>query len=223
MDQPELLDMGDGSLEDVHKSLRDLERINRYLGGVAAITAHLYPRLQREHGTINLVDIGTGSAETPRVITRWAARRGMSLHLYALDFSARHLDLAPQSAHVHLIQGDALNLPFAPDSVDYYLSSLFIHHLPPDNVIALLRDTYARARRGIIMSDLVRGTLPLLGFKLIQPVFARSYITRYDGEVSVKRAYTPSELRDMAHQAGISNARVHLHPLFRMTLVADKC
>ena len=72
------------------------------------------------------------------------------------------------------------------------------------------------------MTDLVRGVLPLVGFKLVQPIFARSAITRYDADVSVRRGYTPAELRDLARQAGLPHARVHLHPLFRMTLVVDK-
>lgn len=223
VDQPELLDLGDGTVQDARQSLRDLEHINRYLGGVAALTAHLYPRLRRERTPITLVDIGTGSAETPRVICAWAAARGLDVRAYALDFSARNLDFAHRSERVRLIQGDGLNLPFAADRVDYFVSSLFMHHLPPDNVIAFLRDTYRLARRGIVMSDLVRGRLALIGFKLAQPIFARSYITRYDGEVSVRRAYTPLEMLDMAREAGLPHARVHLHPLFRMTLVADKC
>jgi len=222
LDQPELLDMGAGTLAEAHASLRDLERINRYLGGVAALTTHLYPRLRRLRSSqtvIRLVDLGSGSAALPRLIS---ARAGCEC--YALDFSARNLAFAGHqpSRGVHLVQGDALHLPFAPNCIDYFLSSLFIHHFSPDQVIALLRQSYALARHGLIMTDLVRGVLPLIGFKLVQPIFARSAITRYDAEVSVRRGYTPAELRDLAQQAGLRHARIHLHPLFRMTLVADK-
>lgn len=222
LDQPELLDLGAGTLAEAHASLRDLERINRYLGGVSALTAHLYPRLRRLQSTqapIRLVDLGTGSAALPRLI---CARGGCEC--YAVDFSTRNLDFARQQPAdgVYLLQADALHLPFAPGHVDYFLSSLFLHHFSPEQVITLLRDCYARARHGLIMTDLVRGVLPLVGFKLVQPIFARSAITRYDADVSVHRGYTPAELRDLARQAGLPHARVHLHPLFRMTLVVDK-
>ena len=65
------------------------------------------------------------------------------------------------------------------------------------------------------------GWLPLAGFKLIRPAF-RSYITHYDGEASVRRAYTPREFRALARAAGLPTARVVEHVPFRMTLVADK-
>lgn len=223
VDMPELLDLGGEAPAEVRRSLRDLERINRWLGGNVAITAHLYPRLRRAADTVTVVDVATGSAHLPRAINAWARQQRRAVRLFALDFSARHLEFAPETPGTQRVQADALNLPFAPLSVDYYVSSLFLHHLPPDAVIAFLRDTYARARCGIIMSDLIRGWLPLIGFKLIQPAFARSYITRYDGTASIKRGYLPAELRDMARQAGIPQPRIYAHPLFRMTLVADRC
>lgn len=225
VDVPELLDIGEGSLEDARASLRDLERISRYLGGAFAVTRHLYPRL-RQHRAAVIADIGTGSADLPAQIVRWAARKRIDVRVLALDFSARNLDIARSTAKtnsaIKLIQADANHLPFARAQVDYVISSLFLHHLPPEGVVALLRESYERARRGIIMGDLERGWMTLAGFKLVQPVFARSYITRSDAAASVRRGYTTSELRDMARDAGLTNARIQRQFPFRMTLTADK-
>jgi hypothetical protein len=121
-----------------------------------------------------------------------------------------------------LVQADALYLPFKPRCVDYFISCLFLHHLSPEGVIDLLARTFGAARCGIVMSDIVRGRLPVIGFKLGQPLFARSFLTRHDGVVSIRRAYTPRELRQLAHAAGIFNARVYQHFPWRMTLVAEK-
>lgn len=224
-DQAELLDLGAGTQDDVEASLRDLWRINRYLGGVGALTHHLYPRLRAFSGAATVVDIGAGSAEIATMIAGWSQRRRFAHRIIALDLAGRHLDVAQRRAgaeSVQFVQADALNLPFPPGRVDYFISSLFLHHFAPEQVVAMLRQTFSRARRGIIMSDVERGVLPLLAFKVVQPIFARSYITRYDGEVSVRRAYTPSEFRELAFEAGLTNVRVHRHPLWRMTLTADK-
>jgi hypothetical protein len=225
-DQPELLDQGAGTPDDVRASLGDLWRINRYLGGIPALTRHLFPRLRAHTGVVTLADIGTGSAEIPAFIARWARRQHLSVRILALEFAARHLEIArgyvQSLPNVHLVQADARNLPFPRERVDYVTSSVFLHHFPPEEVIELLRESIAIARRGIIMSDGVRGWLPLIAFKIGQPIFARSYITRYDGAASIRRAYTPSELRQLAAEAGLTNARVYRHPLWRMTLVADK-
>ncbi len=225
VDVPELLDTGEGSPEDVRASLRDLERISRYLGGTFAVTRYLYPRL-RQHRTAVIADIGTGSAELPAQIARWSTRHGITARMLAIDFSARNLDIARGNAQtqptIKLIQADANHLPFARSQVDYVISSLFLHHLPPEDVVALLRHSYERARRGIIMSDLERSWMTLASFKLVQPLFARSYITRNDAAASVRRGYTSAELRDLARDAGLTNARVHRPFPFRMTLTADK-
>lgn len=225
-DQPELLDMGAGTPQDVKASLSDLWRINRYLGGIPAITRHLFPRLLAQTGTVTLADIGTGSAEIPAYIARWAHSKNLSLRMMPLDLASRNLAIARDNTNslpnVHLVQADARHLPFAHNSVDYVMSSVFLHHFPPEQVIDLLRQAFAIARRGIVMSDGVRGWLPLIAFKIGQPIFARSYITRFDGAASIRRAYTPSEMRQFAAEAGLTNARVYRHPLWRMTLVADK-
>ncbi|RXL97307.1 class I SAM-dependent methyltransferase, partial [Citrobacter sp. AAK_AS5] len=70
---------------------------------------------------------------------------------------------------VRMLQADAAHPPFAPASVDYVISPRFLHHFAPDALIDLLRAVSPCARRGLIMSDLVRGRLPLAAFWLVQP------------------------------------------------------
>ncbi|MBC8170717.1 MAG: methyltransferase domain-containing protein [Anaerolineae bacterium] len=226
LDEPELLDQGIGSAADVSANLREMWQINRFFGGIQALTHYLYPRLRQRQEALCLVDLGTGSGEIPLLIARRAPRHPQSIKIYGLDLSGRNLAVAQEKVKttpgVHLIQADVQALPFAVNEVDYYISTLFLHHFAPDQVVALLRECYQRARRGIIMSDLVRGYLPLTAFRLIQPLFARHYLTRHDGELSIKRAYSPDELVTLAQAAGIENARVYRHFPWRMTLVAEK-
>lgn len=229
VDMPELLDLGQGSNADVQASLDDLWRINRFLGGIHALKVHLAPRLSAAQGNITVVDLGTGAGQIARCILHWGGAN-TQVKVIGLDFSARNLAFAqhnlqaalPTTNEISLMQADALHLPFGEASVDYVISSLFLHHFTPEQVVALLRRVYACARRGIVMSDLVRGWLPLIAFRLGQPVFARSYLTRYDGAASVRRGYTPAELRAFAAAAGISAFTVTEHFPWRMTLTADK-
>ena len=226
VDADELLDLGVGTPEEVTASLDDLWRLNRFLGGLRALTTHLYPRLDMLGEPATVIDIGAGDGRVAASIAGWALRQRRDVRVVALDLSQRHLTRARIHAtttpNLSLLQADATRLPFAPATVDYYVSSLVLHHFTPEQAVVLLRSAYRNARRGLIISDLTRGTLPLVGFKLAQPVFARSPITRYDGAVSIKRGYTPDELRLLAYEAGIPHPRVFVHPLWRMTLVADK-
>jgi len=226
IDAPELLDQPGNELRDIETSLNDLWRINRYLGGLRALTCHLFPRLRTAGGAVTCLDLGAGAAQIAHVVDRWAQRERCAVRVVSLDVSLQHLHIARKRsgfpASALPVQADATWLPFAPRSVDYVVSSLFLHHFAPDAAISLLRSATAIARRGLVMTDLVRAWPPLLGFKALQPVIGRSVITRHDAVVSIRRGYTPGELTDLARAAGLPSPRVHRHFPWRMTLVADK-
>jgi Methyltransferase domain len=226
LEQPELLDLGRGSPADVAANLTEMWRANRYLGGLRALTLHLYPRLVKCTSTVTVLDLGTGSAEIPVAIWHWAQSRGLSVHIVGVDWAARNLAVARARTSgvpaISLLQADAACLPVPPASVDFVISSLFLHHVAREDLVRLLGNAFAIARRGIIMSDLARGWMPLLAFKLTRPIIARNFLTGHDGALSIRRAYTPTELLELADAAKLPKPRVYEHLPWRMTLVADK-
>lgn len=211
---------------DVRDNLTEMWRLNRMLGGVSALTRHLFPLLARTHDPQQVVDLGTGSGELALHVAGWARVKQLDVRMWLLDVSARNLAVAQANANdtasCRLLQANMDALPFVSGGVDYFMSSLVLHHLPPESVISLLRETYRQARRGIVMSDLVRGYLPLAAFRLVQPVLVHNYLTRHDGALSIRRAYLPHELLALAHEAGLASAHVYSHFPWRMTLVAEK-
>ena len=232
VEQDELLDLGWGAPEDAAQNLAEMQRMNEVFGGMRALTQHLYPRLLVHPGPATVLDLGTGGGGIPLAIARWGRKLNLHLRVMGIDLSARNLAAARRNVLRHggraaastpitLLRADALALPFADEKVDFVISSLFMHHFSPALLAELLSRASRLARRALIMSDLTRGWLPYLGFKLIQPVFARSYMTRHDGALSIRRAYTPEELRRIAARAGLLNARIFLHFPWRMTLVVE--
>jgi len=221
-DEPEWLDLGEGSDREVQENLAEMDRINRWLGGDRALFLHLHPRLRGLTGRAVLIDLGTGSGCLPARLAGWAARNRLDLQAWGVDWSARNLRAARGPARVRLAQADAAALPFAVGAADYCISSLFMHHFPPEALVQVLRSAQQVARRGIVMADLVRGWLPFFFFRLAAPVLARSRLTRHDGALSILRAYRPDELLCLARQAGLPNPRVYTHWPWRMTLVVDQ-
>ena len=228
VDETEWLDRGQGSAADVAANLDEMWRLNRWLGGLSALTRHLYPRLRAASasGPSSVLDLGTGSAQVPLAIARWARDHHRAVNVYGVDWAARNLDAARRRTRgdpqVGLLLADTQRLPLAEHSVDYVISSLFLHHFQPEPAVELLHAAFRVARRALIMTDLVRGRLPWLAFTLVQPVLARHPFTRHDGRLSIRRAYTPAELRGLAASAGLPAARVYTHWPWRMTLVVER-
>lgn len=227
IDGEEWLDQGMGSPEAIGQSLADLSRINRWLGGMRGLASHLYPRLRSWRADRpRMLDLGAGGCTIPAAIARWAERERIPLQIFALDLQHAHLRWAQAQvrsrAEIILVQGDVATPPFAAGSVDLVISSLFLHHFTPTALLQLLPKWVRLARRSLVMSDLVRHPVPYWFMKASSPVFARSAITRHDAAVSIRRAYRPQELQDIAVEAGFPQAQVFTHFPYRMTLVIDQ-
>lgn len=225
-EQAELLDLGAGSSHDVAQNLHEIQRINDWFGGTRALTRHLFPLLAQQKDSLWIVDAGTGGAGLAVTIACWARLRKRQVEVVGLDWAGRNLriaaDRARQTPAVSLLQADARRLPFKPAAVDFVVSVLLMHHFSPAPLAEMLREAYLSARCGIVMSDLVRGRLPYLAYHLIQPWFARNRLTREDGLLSIRRAYTPPELEAIARAAGLPDPHITTHWPWRMTLVALK-
>ncbi|HEX8186410.1 MAG TPA: methyltransferase domain-containing protein, partial [Blastocatellia bacterium] len=150
--------------------------------------------------------------------------RGISALVAALDISERNLRIARTrlgiGSGVELVRADSLKLPFAVGSFDFVTASLFLHHFKDEDVVQLLSDFARVARRAVIINDLVRNLVPYYFARLTGPVLATSFLTRYDGPVSVLRGFTLDEMKNLAGQAGLRNIEVRRVFPYRLSLVA---
>ena len=204
-DEPELLDTGTLPTQAVEANLRDLARLNRLPGGTGASLAAIRELLGGSDGTV--LDVGTGGADIPRAL----ARRLPGVSVTAADRDASIVRIAARWARaqprVTVIEADALALAFDAGSFDVAHASLLVHHLDPPEVVMLLRELHRVSRRGVVVNDLRRGPFPYLATLLMAWAFGRSAVTRHDGPLSARRAYTLPELDDLAADAGLRPVR----------------
>jgi ubiquinone/menaquinone biosynthesis C-methylase UbiE len=220
----EMMDSPDNPRELLEDDLRNLRIINRYLGNYRAVLGGL-ARLIKEQKLrrFSLLDVGTGSADIPARIASWARRNHLAAQLIGLDPEPVTLRAAVNQTRdypeIALVRGDGRTLPFASDSVDFVLSSQMLHHFSEDDIINLLRSWSRVARRAIIVCDLVRHPVAYHGIRLVTKAFTRNIMTRTDGPLSVQRAFTLEEWRELFERAGIGPFRVFpKFPFRQMTL-----
>lgn len=222
----ELIDEPGIALEELSANLRDLERLNRLFGGTRLILSCLRPMLRRAGpGEIRILDVATGGADIPVAIARWARRQGRRVRIVGIDKNPQMLrasgDRIRQYPEVSLEIADALALPYAVGSFDVVLCSLALHHFSYVEGVRLLGALDRIGRWGFIVNDLLRSWHAYLLTWLAMRLFCRGRLVRHDGPLSMRRAYTLSELRAMVDQAGVGGVRIHPHPFFRVAMVKE--
>jgi hypothetical protein len=70
----------------------------------------------------------------------------------------------------------------------------------------------AAARLGVVVNDLLRTRLGLALVWLATRLLARHRFARHDGPLSVRRAYSPAELKALAAAAGLATPAIRRHP-----------
>ena len=205
-DEPEWLDAPGQDPALLAGNLDDLRRVNRWLGGVR-LTVRALERLAADLAPgdgLTLVDLATGGADIPAAIVAWGKRRHRRVQVLATDISVEVLRLATRDpGPVRLAAADARCLPLADGGVDVAICSLALHHLPPDDAVAMLREMRRVARRGVIVNDLVRSWWGYVGAWLTSRALTRNPLTRHDAPLSVRRAYTRAEMAALAARAGL--------------------
>jgi hypothetical protein len=212
-DQDELMD--DFSITDrrLTVALDQLRVVNQLLGGTSAPMQVLGPLLLEHHERpIRVLDLGTGIADFPEHLVRWAASQSppRAVEVVAVDANPATVAHARQSladrlpaalrSAIDVQVADALALPYAHDSFDVVIASMFL------------------ARRGIIINDLQRHPLAYYGIAGLTRLLGASAMMQNDGPLSVLRGFQADELLGIAAEAGLRDVSIRWCWAFRWLL-----
>lgn len=183
------------------RSLGDVVRANRWLGGTRAAIAELTEPLRALQGRnrrATLLDVGTGLGDIPARLRQTATNTPVTT--IGLD-AAPSLATASRERVDHAVVGDALALPVADDGVDVVLCSQLLHHFEHADAVRLLQELDRVARERVIVCDLRRSAVAAAGLWLASFPMRFHRVSRHDGVVSVMRGFTPGELANLVHEA----------------------
>ncbi len=186
-----------------------LRFINRWTGVTRGIAGHL----GQERGPVTVLDVAAGAGD----IALDLARLHPNLKPVALDLSGDMLALARGLPRV---RGDARRLPVADRGVDWVISTHFFHHLREDEIVTVLREFDRVARRGIVVSDLLRRQAALIAIRLM--TLWANPVVKVDGPISVRRGFRTDEVEALARRAGVGWLRMRVHLGHRFTLAGTR-
>ncbi len=196
------------------KALRALARVNR----VSLVAARVWrevlhmSRISRDRGEnrpLRLLDVACGGGDVMVDVARRARSTGLPLAVNGCDLSPVALEHARREAERRGVTVDFLARDVLaeglPGGYDLVCSSLFHHHLSNEDAVKFLR-AMADAGHAVLVQDLLRGTMGyVLAWSALR-LLSRSDVAREDGPRSVRAAFSLSEVRTMAVEAGLAGA-----------------
>jgi 2-polyprenyl-3-methyl-5-hydroxy-6-metoxy-1,4-benzoquinol methylase len=220
-DAVEEMDLPGCDPERLDRTYAQFALVNRAISGWHGIyRSQLRPRLRgTTGGSATLLDIGCGGGDVPVMLSRWAARDGLRLEITAIDPDPRASRFAERHTGPGLCFRQATSSELAHEgrSFDFVVSNHVLHHLSADALPGFLAESAALCGGRVIHNDIRRSAAAYAFFFAASWPFIGSYI-RPDGLTSIRRSYTPAELRAAAPPGW----RVSRHAPFRNLLVLEK-
>jgi hypothetical protein len=198
------------------RSIGDVTRSNRWLGGRRAALLEARAVLADAGPHVTLLDVGTGLADIPQHIAAKAAAAGITVTTIVVDEAPSLLRVVRPKVS-HAVCANALALPFCDGCVDIVMCSQLLHHFDNAGAEALISELDRVARRAVIISDLRRSWIAAIGFWLVSFPLRFHRVTRHDGVISVLRGFTRRELTHLVTAATGVAPHVQRRLGFRLT------
>jgi 2-polyprenyl-3-methyl-5-hydroxy-6-metoxy-1,4-benzoquinol methylase len=126
---------------------------------------------------------------------------GIEINQEAINFATNRAYKNRKSPTFRLIEHPDLREP--DKSVDVVTCSLVTHHIPTDDdIIEFLRRCGKVARKAIVISDLERNAMSAIMYRMILASLFDNKLTKHDGELSIRRAFTQKEWESYLMRAG---------------------
>lgn len=208
---PEIMDDPLGADGILFKTLREFRTINHLFSRTRTLVKrYLIPSMLRQgKREIVIADIGAGGGDFALWITGYCRSKGIRLKALCVDNDPRVVRFARDACKgrddIAVIEASAFSLDTIEGPIDYFFTNHFLHHIPTVEIPGLLKMFYDRARVGVLINDLARSTLAYVGFTLFCFAFFRSYMSRVDGLLSIRKGFLKKDLTDLVSRASLAS------------------
>ena len=219
----ELMDRPQPVSAELESDLENIRELNRWFGSYALISMFL-SRWIKPGGRLHVVDLATGSGDIPRLIAEYGRKIGAQLQIDALDRQSATLEIAKRLSarypEITFVEGNLLEWK-ATEPYDLVLCTLALHHFSDNDAVLVLQRCRELSRKFVLVSDLRRGWLATIGVQLLTETMFREPMTKYDGRLSAARAFSFSEMNQLARRAGWTNFGHKTFPFARQAIWLD--
>lgn len=222
--QIEIMDDLDCKGDVVNQTLKEIEVINRWLGGNKVTIAGIKHLInKKELKEISIIDLGCGGGDILKEIADWGRLNKIKLNLTGIDANPNIIDFAKSNtsgySEIECVVQNIFSEDFTRRKSDIIIATLFTHHLNNEELAALMKNLRKQSRIGVVINDLHRHWLAYYSIKMLTSIFSKSAMVKYDAPLSVLRAFSRTDLLTIMGKASIDDFKLNWKWAFRWQLI----
>ncbi len=221
--EEELMDDLESGGQVIDQTLKELETINRLLGGNQVTTNGLAKLLQNSKSEITIADLGCGGGDILKLVAKWAAKENIKIKMIGYDANPNIVAFARENckafSNIEFETKDIFSEEFKALEFDIILCTLFTHHFHDDALADIFQQFKSQAKIGVIINDLHRHWFAYHSIKILTKLFSKSEMVQYDGPLSVLRSFSRNDLESIMKKAQVEKYQLRWMWAFRWQLI----
>ena len=213
---------------ELKNTLRDLEKINSWLGGNKitkdGVEKLLNSRIKGK--TIKIADIGCGNGAMMRKLAVWGRNKGYSFEFVGIDANSHAIQIAEELSkdypEISFLSLNVFSDDFGKMEFDIILCTLTLHHFSDSEIEQLMRNFSEMAKVGVVINDLQRSKAAYYLFKAFCRAFSIREINRKDGLTSILRSFKKEDLVRYGRGLNVKRQEINYKWAFRYQWILFK-
>ena len=219
--EEELLDQPNIPQAALFQNLKELDTINRLLGGHKATLIGLNKLLTDRSKTYHIIDFACGGGDTLRAVARWAKKNDFKVTLMGFDLLDHAIEFAKKESQEYEIEwqvGDFKTI--ALPQCDISICSLVCHHFYDEQLESFLTKMKQSSTIAALVNDLHRHPIAYYGIALLTNLFSKTHLVKNDAKLSVLKGFSKTEWSTLLHQLQFSQYSIKW--IFRHLIIIEK-
>ncbi len=214
--------------EELAKTLRDLDKVNRLLGG-NSITVEGVQKILKSgcyKRPIKIIDVGCGNGSILKEVAKCGRRTGDKFELLGIDANENAMEIAEENLkaypEVSFKAMDVFSEEFEALEADIILCTLTLHHFNDEQIVRLMKIFTSKAGLGVVINDLQRSKTAYYLFQAFCRAFGIREINRKDGLTSILRSFKKKELEAFGKGLQVGRQEINQKWAFRYQWILYK-
>lgn len=214
--------------EALRKTLDDLDKVNKWLGGNKVTLEGVEKTLKSAcfAQPVSIMDVGCGNGSLLKEVADYGRSRGIKMKLQGVDANEHTISLARENTKDYPeITFEALDIfseEFKAKEVDIILCTLTLHHFRDKEIEDILHNFSNICKLGIVINDLQRSRIAYYLFEAFCALFIKNEIARKDGLTSVLRSFKKDDLEWYGRNLNMRDQKIAWKWAFRYQWVLLK-